>query len=341
MEFKLGARIRKLRIDMGVTQEELAEYVGVSFQAVSKWETDTTMPDISLLPKLAVFFSIKIDDLFSINNEDELERIDNMLTNERLTEEKFIYAKRTLDSMLRDNENDVPALKRYARLMILKANDDRRSASHILEKAMSLSPLDTEIYGMYRQSCGSSICVRHSDNDRYITQCEPYARNHPQVYLIFEHLIEALIENKYFDRAIQMIDLMNPTEKFYALMPEVFKGDVEFARGNTEIAVKIWNSIDKTDHKAQYEIGERFNRINDYSSAITAFENSFNAGTPPRDLSALYSLAFLYEKIKQYDNAIKAWEMIIKILISEWKITDGETIDWPKRELARVSSLNQ
>ncbi len=39
MEYTLGAAIKKLRTEKGVKQEELAEYLGVSFQAVSKWET--------------------------------------------------------------------------------------------------------------------------------------------------------------------------------------------------------------------------------------------------------------------------------------------------------------
>jgi transcriptional regulator with XRE-family HTH domain len=81
MELKLGATIKRLRTEKGITQDELAEYTGVSFQAVSKWETNTTMPDITLLPKLAVFFGVSIDDLFSVNTDDELERIDFMLSN--------------------------------------------------------------------------------------------------------------------------------------------------------------------------------------------------------------------------------------------------------------------
>lgn len=120
MELKLGAAIKRLRTEKGITQEALADYVGVSFQAVSKWETDTTMPDITLLPKLAVFFGVSIDDLFSINTDDELERIDFMFDNEKLTDENFLYTKRTLDLILRDNENDVGALKRYAWLYLSK-----------------------------------------------------------------------------------------------------------------------------------------------------------------------------------------------------------------------------
>lgn len=99
MELKLGNTIKRLRTEKGIIQEELAEYLGVSFQAVSKWETNTKMPDITLLPKIAVFFGVRIDDLFSINTDDELEGIDYMLNTEKLTDENFLYAKRILDSI--------------------------------------------------------------------------------------------------------------------------------------------------------------------------------------------------------------------------------------------------
>ena len=49
----LGKRIAMLRKEKGLTQEQLAEKVGVSAQAVSKWENDVSCPDITLLPLLA------------------------------------------------------------------------------------------------------------------------------------------------------------------------------------------------------------------------------------------------------------------------------------------------
>ena len=61
MNLELGRVIRQLRTEHAVTQEELADYLDISFQAVSKWETGTTLPDITLLPKLAAFFGVRID----------------------------------------------------------------------------------------------------------------------------------------------------------------------------------------------------------------------------------------------------------------------------------------
>ena len=106
MNLNLGNAIKRLRTEHSVTQEELAEYLGISFQAVSKWETETTLPDITLLPKLAAFFGVRIDELFSVNHEDELERIDIMLQRETMTDQNYSYAKRVLDGILRENSED-------------------------------------------------------------------------------------------------------------------------------------------------------------------------------------------------------------------------------------------
>ena len=62
-EMTLGKRIMQLRKRLGLTQEQLAERVGVSAQAVSKWENDLSCPDISLLPVLAEIFGITVDEL--------------------------------------------------------------------------------------------------------------------------------------------------------------------------------------------------------------------------------------------------------------------------------------
>ena len=61
----LGQRIAARRKAAGYTQEKLAEMVGVSSQAVSKWENDLSCPDISLLPRLANAFHCTIDELLT------------------------------------------------------------------------------------------------------------------------------------------------------------------------------------------------------------------------------------------------------------------------------------
>ena len=61
----IGEKIKELRIKHDLTQEKLADYLFVSYQAVSKWETEKCLPDITALPKLSDVFECSIDDLFS------------------------------------------------------------------------------------------------------------------------------------------------------------------------------------------------------------------------------------------------------------------------------------
>ena len=60
----IGKNIAELRKNRGMTQEQLAEILGVSAQSVSKWENDTTMPDIMLLPAISGCFGISVDELY-------------------------------------------------------------------------------------------------------------------------------------------------------------------------------------------------------------------------------------------------------------------------------------
>ena len=95
MELRRGATIKKLRTERGITQEELANRMGVSFQAVSKWETNATTPDIAILPQLALFFGVSIDTLFSMNQDDYIERISKMIRDEySIAPENFLWAER-------------------------------------------------------------------------------------------------------------------------------------------------------------------------------------------------------------------------------------------------------
>ena len=64
MRLKLGRKIRELRRSRNISQEVSAQYLGVGFQAVSKWENDTAMPDVTLIPAIASFFDVSTDDLF-------------------------------------------------------------------------------------------------------------------------------------------------------------------------------------------------------------------------------------------------------------------------------------
>lgn len=78
MKLNIGENIRSCRRKMNLTQEQLAEKLGVSFQSVSRWENDLTYPDMELLPALMGIFGITADELLGISEakkEQEAEAI--------------------------------------------------------------------------------------------------------------------------------------------------------------------------------------------------------------------------------------------------------------------------
>ena len=77
---KIGENIRALRKARGFTQEQLADMLGISFQAVSKWENNANTPDISLLPMIAKALGTSIDQLFSENNPGSWEGVEMIKT---------------------------------------------------------------------------------------------------------------------------------------------------------------------------------------------------------------------------------------------------------------------
>ena len=78
MNLRIGENLKRLRREKDLTQEELAAHLGISFQAISKWERDESYPDITILPALSNYFKISIDELVGmeeIKRAEEYERI--------------------------------------------------------------------------------------------------------------------------------------------------------------------------------------------------------------------------------------------------------------------------
>jgi len=79
MQLDLGQKIRELRRRDGRTQEALAEAIGVTSQAVSRWEANGGYPDMEMIPSIANYFGVTIDELFGYENDRE-KKIDEIVT---------------------------------------------------------------------------------------------------------------------------------------------------------------------------------------------------------------------------------------------------------------------
>lgn len=99
----VSLRIADLRKKANVTQQELAESIGVSFQTVSKWETGVNMPDITILPLLAEYFKVSTDQLLGLKPLDDEIYIPEKTATKEFWNQKLEYLLRTRKSYWNDD----------------------------------------------------------------------------------------------------------------------------------------------------------------------------------------------------------------------------------------------
>ncbi len=83
MKIKIDVSLKRLRTKHGITQEVLADFIGVSAQAVSKWERGDGYPDIELLPSIANYFGVSLDELMSMDEFRDTEKLDELMNKHR------------------------------------------------------------------------------------------------------------------------------------------------------------------------------------------------------------------------------------------------------------------
>ncbi len=151
MKETMGQIIKKLRKEKNLTQEELAEQLGVTSQAVSKWENDSGMPDIAQVVPLAAVFNVSTDVLFGIcevNNEDEVKKIINSA-----------YSKLTNPVTLESSKEWYDELQKG----LIKHPTNTVLLSHCLEAGISLAYPENIIFDSENAESIYKECIRQAN----------------------------------------------------------------------------------------------------------------------------------------------------------------------------------
>lgn len=340
----IGKQIKTLRLAKEVKQEELAEYLGVSFQAVSKWETGASVPDIALLPNLAVFFGVTIDELFQIPNEEEFERIENMFWHERrIPAETFDHCIRFLEGILAQEPRNVRAYSCLAELYNHRAKSDHEVAGEYARKVLELDPDEKRGWVALLEANGGVCGDEWYDNHfEVIEYFRDFLEKNPGNYRGLYAIIENLLADKWYDEAVPYIEQIRTVAKNQQY--EVYMGDVMLGKGNLEKAVEYWNAA--VEHyperwQAYCDRADRFKKLGRYEEALADYEKCFEMQEPPRLTDGLYSMAQVHERMGDYAAAIRDRQRIIKCLREEYKTFSGEAIDCQKREIERLERKKQ
>ncbi|MGG3963042.1 helix-turn-helix domain-containing protein [Heyndrickxia faecalis] len=123
-ELNIGKCIIRKRKEKGITQEQLADYMGVSKASVSKWETGQSYPDIVILPQLAAYFNITVDELLGYKpqlSKAEIKKIYHRLS-EEFAQKPFEETMEEVNQLVKEYYACFPFLLSIAQLLMNYAN---------------------------------------------------------------------------------------------------------------------------------------------------------------------------------------------------------------------------
>ncbi len=140
MELYIGENIKRMRRERDLTQEKLAEELGVSFQTVSRWEKGDGFPDITMLPLISEFFETTVDDLLGIDKskrEQEVERYISIYDEMGLKDGASVLKK--YEKAVKNFPYDYRILVRYMSLLIRENHtSDKASFEKVTEQIESI-----------------------------------------------------------------------------------------------------------------------------------------------------------------------------------------------------------
>lgn len=141
-ELKIGEKIIECRRQQGITQDDLAQYMGVSKASVSKWETSTSYPDITLLPRIASYFSITVDELLGYEPQMSKRQIRSSIQqlSQNFLSEPFVTAKQKCVELTQKYYSCFPLLYQIGSLYMSHSGmvQDQKCASILLTDAIDL-----------------------------------------------------------------------------------------------------------------------------------------------------------------------------------------------------------
>jgi len=306
MEPNIGGNIRKLRIEKQVTQEQLADYLSISSQAVSKWENGVTTPDIYLLPRIAEFFGTSIDEIFKTDMKGYRHKAERLLyqygmDSLTLTKENFDKADAEYEKLFNGCKADGNDMYEYGHLNECRSYVLAKKAEKLFNQAIESGNEKAEHQLVYLMNSTG----RWKDNvDRYEKALEKNPDNSRNWYfLAYSYAGSETTFNKSLEIAEEGLRRF-PNDRFLL-----------------NNCAMVCRALGRYDEAVGYcNLG-----IKNYPDMIDNY----------------YELAFVYTDMEEYGNAVKAWEQVI-VLLKEQALNDEVfeiQSEWPKREIAKLRLL--
>jgi transcriptional regulator with XRE-family HTH domain len=323
---KINEKIKVLRLKASMTQEQLANKIGVSAQSVSKWEKGISMPDITLLPFISEVFGVSIDDLFDLTVDEKLKRIENRIEIEsEFSPDVFKEYESFLHEQLGVNEDKARIYSLLANLYHHRMESDSKKVSRYGREAILLDPTKKECQWLLAKAEGHAVwdwnVANHSSAIDFYKKVIELDKGTPKSSMPYYYLIDNLLADNRTSEAEAYLKEFAKLPSANPVMIEAYEAYIAFLNHDVVMADEIINSFEinhPDDWIYLFEAAQYYAVKCDYKKAIQLYEKSWVTQKTPRMTDAQEAIAIINKILGNKNEAKEAYEKILVCLKEEW-----------------------
>ncbi len=328
----IGSKIKSLRQKYGLTQENLANSIGVSAQSVSKWENGVSMPDIVLLPVLAEEFGVSVDELFDLTAEEKMRRIEKRIEREEeFTADIFKEYEEFLLSQTEKYEYEAVSL--LAHLYHHRMTADAEKVRRYAQKSIMMYPEKKDCQWLLDMAWGQKAwdwnIHNHSAVIDFYKAVIENDKNQPKASLAYKYLIGNLLADNRTEEAKKYLNEYVSLPSHDPVLVLIYKAHIALAEQNAEKAELIIN--DGMAHFANdayylFQVAQYYAEQAKYEKAIEFYEKSWvqEENNKPRFTDTLDGIATIYSILGNKEKQRETYGRIVAVLKDEWGMRDDD-----------------
>ena len=333
---EMGKEIRRLRNERGLTQEALAADLHVTAQTVSKWECGNSVPDVQMLPEIAVYFGVTIDQLFAMSPEQQLERMENHIYARGLFPEA---EQRQLEQQLKAIGED-PAMTGKPELLLAKlynnqAEQYRMLAVEVGKEAVEKTGGDHDAISELTNAWGSYIPDWNIRNHHaLIAWLSDYCRRNPKNRAALMWLLDNLIDDRRLTEAREWLDKLACMDKSFRVpMYRYLIAQAAGDAGEVEKQLAALEAMADSEWCCATTLGDFYTQRQEYEKAIAWYRRGQELQPSPKYTDSAMSIAHICEIRGDKAGAIAAYREQLRLMREEWGIVSGEECESVERAI--------
>ena len=321
----MGKEIRRLRNARGLTQEALAAALNVSAQTVSKWECGNSIPDVQLLPEIAVYFGVSIDQLFAMSPEQQMERIENRIYARGLFDE---VEERQIEQQLGAFAED-PALKGQAELLLAKLYNNQAEQYKLLavehgKAAVEETKGDPDAVSELCNAWNSYIPDWNVRNHHaLIAWLSDYCGRNPGNRAVIMWLLDNLIDDRRLTEAKGWLEKLAAVDNTFRT--PMYRYQIALAEGKGEADARLAElEALEDDWCLALVLGDIYTQRQEYDKAVALYKKGLALQESPKFTDGAMCIAHIREIQGDKAGAVEAYREVLRLMREEWGIVSGE-----------------